>query len=278
MRGGNGPISAEHRNTRHKLVQSETKRSCGIIYGLPKLHKPDVPLRPILAAYNTPTYPLAKFLVPLLQPFTFNSYTLQNSYDFYKSITEFRADNNFFMSSFDITSLFTNIPVNETIQLLCEQIFHTDPYFQNFSRPDFKELLNLTCNESFFIFDGTAYQQRDGAQMGSPLGPTLANAFLCYHESNWLQNCPPDFKPIYYKRYVDDTCIFFRDPSHAPKFLEYLNSQHDNINFTLEIEINSSLPFLDLLITRDHNQKIQTSIYRKKTFSGLGMSFFSYPP
>ena len=248
------------------------------MYGLPKVHKPDVPLRPILAAYNTPTYPLAKFLVPLLQPFTFNSYTLQNSYDFYKSITEFRADNNFFMSSFDITSMFTNIPVNETIQLLCEQIFHTDPYFQNFSRSDFKELLQLTCNESFFIFDKIAYQQRDGAQMGSPLGPTLANAFLCYHERNWLQNCPPDFKPIYYKRYVDDTCIFFRDPSHAPKFLEYLNSQHDNINFTLELENNSSLPFLDLLITRDQNQTIQTTIYRKKTFSGLGMSFFSYTP
>ena len=41
--------------------------------------------------------------------------------------------------------------------------------------------------------------------MGSPLGPTLANIFLCFHEQIWLDNCPFEFKPVIYSRFVDDT-------------------------------------------------------------------------
>ena len=47
----------------------------------------------------------------------------------------------------------------------------------------------------------------DGVAMGSPLGPTLANAFLCHHEKKWLNDCPNNFKPGFYKRYVDDIFV-----------------------------------------------------------------------
>ena len=248
------------------------------MYGLPKIHKETTPLRPILAAYNTPTYPLAKFLIPILQPLTVNDYTLQNSYDFYNKISTFTFNGPMFMSSFDITSLFTNIPLDETINLICQNLFSTHDRFHNFSEIEFREFLNLTCRESFFIFGDSAYQQRDGVQMGSPLGPTLANAFLCHYETIWLNLCPPEFKPIFYKRYIDDTFIIFKEQSHATKFLEFLNNQHVNIKFTLETEHNKSIPFLDIKTFRDHNNKMHTSIYRKPTFSGLGMSFFSHTP
>ena len=56
--------------------------------------------------------------------------------------------------------------------------------------------------------------------MGSPLGPTLANIFLCYHESNWPKDCPKNLKPIYYKRYGDDIFVLFNKPEHAQFFLE----------------------------------------------------------
>ena len=63
--------------------------------------------------------------------------------------------------------------------------------------------------ESFFIFDGKFYEQCDGIAMGSPLGPTLANVFMCHFENIWLENCPSHFKPIVYRRFVDDTFLLF---------------------------------------------------------------------
>ena len=111
--------------------------------------------------------------------------------------------------------------------------------------------------------------------MGSPLGPTFANIFLCHHEQKWIDDRPSAFKPVLYKRYVDDTFVIFKETSHADQFLHYLNSKHNNIKFTMESEIDSQIPFLDLNIKKINNG-LSTSVYRKSTFSGLGTSFFSY--
>ena len=113
--------------------------------------------------------------------------------------------------------------------------------------------------------------------MGSPLGPTFANCFLSFHEEEWLDQCPLSFKPLYYRRYVDDTFLLFRDPLHIPKFQEYLNNKHKNIKFTVEHENEGKLPFLDVMLTRSDNT-ISTSIYRKPTFKGLGINFLSFFP
>ena len=69
---------------------------------------------------------------------------------------------------------------------------------------------------------------------------------MFYHEKNWLQNCPLDFKPLFYKRYIDDTFLPFTNEQHAHMFLRYLNNQHVNITFTLECEANNALSFLDV--------------------------------
>ena len=111
--------------------------------------------------------------------------------------------------------------------------------------------------------------------MGSPLGPTIANIFLCHWESIWLQDCPIHFKPILYRRYVDDTFLIFKKQSHSNLFLKYINHQHTNIKFTSEHQSDNQLAFLDLNVT-NNCPKLSTSIFRKQTFSGLGTSFFSY--
>ena len=113
--------------------------------------------------------------------------------------------------------------------------------------------------------------------MGSPLGPTLANIFLCFHEQIWLDNCPVEFKPVIYRRFVDDTFLLFRSKEHIEKFRLYLNCQHPNIKFTSEIEENNSISFLDIKINRDNNRFL-TSVYRKPTFSGVFTNFDSYIP
>ena len=63
-----------------------------------------------------------------------------------------------------------------------------------------------------------------------------------------MQECPASFnKPLYYRKYVDDTFLIFKDDTHIPLFLKYLNSKHKNIIFTHEIENNGSIPFLVVL-------------------------------
>ena len=251
--------------------------SPGTLYGLPKVHKTGVPLRPILAAYNTPSYNLSKYLVDKLNHLTTNEYTINNSYEFMKFITNNR-NNDCIMCSFDVKSLFTNIPLDETIDIILNQLTpNDDSTFNNFSRKQLKSTLELATKNSFFIFNQNLYKQLDGVAMGTPCGPTLANIFLGYYERKWLQECPIEFKPVTYRRYVDDTFLLFKNNNHIMNFLNYLNSQHNNIQFTCEIENENSLPFLDLNIKRTESGFV-TSIYRKDTFTGLGLHFLSFEP
>ena len=100
---------------------------------------------------------------------------------------------------------------------------------------------------------------------------------MSFHEQIWLNNCPSSFKPLLYRRYVDDCFLLFRSLDHVPLFLEYLNRQHPNISFTSDIENNGKLPFLDIDISRSHG-KFTTSVYRKPTFTGLFTNFHSFIP
>ena len=254
-----------------------TGSSFGILYGLPKVHKgAALPLRPILAAYNLPNFKLAKFMVPILSPLTTNSYTIQNSYNFSKEIVQ-SLDSHNYMVSYDIESLFTNIPLEETIDIILKKLFPTsNTFFHGFNRKNFKELLELAIYDSHFLFNDKLYKQIDGCAMGSPLGPILANIFMCSLESEFLESCPDSFKPSFYKRYVDDTFVTFQNEQQADNFLKFINSRHPNIKFTMEVENNKSLPFLDILVNRQEG--INTSVYRKKTYTGLGSSFYSFTP
>ena len=74
--------------------------------------------------------------------------------------------------------------------------------------------------------------------MGSPLGSTLNNVFMCHFENIWLENCQTQFKPVVYRRYVDDIFLLFHLTEHVEKFKRYLNKQHKDICFTSEEELN----------------------------------------
>ena len=148
--------------------------------------------------------------------------------------------------------------------------------FKGLDKSLFREMLKLSIYDSHFLFNGTLFKQVDGCAMGSPLGPVLANIFMNSLETEFLESCPTVFKPMIYKRYVDDTFAAFSNSSQANAFLDFINSKHPNINFTMELENNNSLPFLDVLVSK--NDVVTTSVYRKKTFTGLGCSFYSYTP
>ena len=168
------------------------------------------------------------------------------------------------MASFDVASLFINIPVDETIDIISNHLFANSVYFEGFDRSQFTKLLSLSVKNCNFIFNGRIYQQIDGMAMGSSLGPLFANIFMSFHEKSWLYNCPSSFKPLMYRRYVDDCFLLFKFSDHIPLFLSYLNRQYSNISFSSELEKDGKLPFLDVEITRS-NGRFFTSVYRKPT-------------
>ena len=245
----------------------------GVLYGLPKIHKQDIPLRPILAAYNTPNYKIAKYISHLITPYSLNQYALTNSASLIPHILS--QDSDLYMVSLDVTSLFTNVPLQATIQLILEKIFPNDnDLFHNFSKPDFRKFLELAVLDTNFIFNNTVYKQTDGVAMGSPLGPAFANIFMSWLETQILEQCPSSYKPIFYRRYVDDTFALFTNKASAELFLEFANSFHENVRFTMENETNNKLPFLDILIERTPSG-FATGVYRKPTFTGQGTNFYS---
>jgi hypothetical protein len=211
----------------------------------------------------------------LLKPFTTNQYTTKDSFAFATDIN--LQDSSLYMSSLDVDSLFTNIPLKETIKICSSLLFRDQPIVDGLMKEDFEELLTLATTESFILFNARYYQQIDGVAMGSPLGPTLANIFLCHKEEQWLNNCPLAFKPIYYRRYVDDIFVLLPHSGCLEDFRNYMSNQHQNINFSSEGEADGSLPFLDVFISR-HQSIFITSVYRKPTFSGVYTNFDSYIP
>ena len=249
----------------------------GIMYGLSKIHKPlvnDFPrLRPILSAINTGTYKWAKFFVPLLKPFTSNNYTVKDSFDFSKEITQ--QSSKLFMASLDVDSLFTNVPLNETIEICVNELFKSSQTVSGLKKQQVLEMLSLTTKENVILFDEKYCSQIDGVAMDSPLGPTLANIFLCHHETTWIKNCPKAFKPVYSKRYVDHISVLFEKPGQVSRFVNYMNKRHKNIKFSFETEKDNSFSFLNVKICREKD-KFTTNVFRKDTFSGIYTNFSSF--
>ena len=156
----------------------------GITYGNFKVHKQQVDgcpsFRLILSALQTPTYNLTKLLVPILNPLTKNEYTVKDSFQLAEEICE--QDPTLCMGSLDVDSLFTNIPLDETIDICVNQLFENTDTVEGFTKSELKQILCLATKECYFLFNGLLYKQTDDVAMGSSLGPFIANAFLSYHE------------------------------------------------------------------------------------------------
>ena len=133
------------------------------------------------------------------------------------------------------------------------------------SKSDFRNLLLMSTKGTVFYFNGHYYSQKDGVAMGSPLGPALANAFLCHHEASWLDECPLSYAPIFFVRYVDDIFVLIRSKEHITHLAAYFSSRHPNIKFTYEVEVDNTLAFLDVNVYRE-SDKFSSTVHRKNTF------------
>ena len=111
--------------------------------------------------------------------------------------------------------------------------------------------------------------------MGSPLAPVLANIFMGFYESKWLNEYNLN-KPRFYLRYVDDIPAAFNKEQDSLNFLNFLNKRHPNIKFTIEKQINHSIALLYVFISGINNQNLTLQTYHKSIYTGLLLNFKSF--
>ena len=231
------------------------------IYGTPKMHKfspsDSFPkLRPILSSIGTFNYNLACFPCDLLSPLVPVDYSCKDTFSFVSQIKNANLSKNFLVS-YDITSLFTNIPLQGTIDIAINLIFNHNPNL-NITRKELKKLFLFATSQTHFIFNRKFYNQINGVAMGFPLAPVLANIFIEFHESKWLNEYNLN-KPKFYLRYVDDILAAF-------------DNEQDSLNFLNNRHPNHSIAFLDVFISGINNQNLTVQTYHKSTYTGLSFT------
>ena len=165
--------------------------------------------------------------------------------------------------------------MNETINIAINTIFKRNPNLP-INRTDLKMLFSFATTQSHFLFNDFIYDQMDGVTMGSPLAPILANLFMGHHEKSWLENYK-DSKILIYRRYVDDIFCAFDNEHNVMLFFDFISAQHPNIKFTHEKQLSGELPIPDVLVDNSSNVCV-TSVFHKKTYTGLLTNFFSFTP
>ena len=151
------------------------------MYGLPKIHKEGTPLRPIVSTIGSPTYCLAKELTRILTPLVGNtSSNVKNSAEFSEMIRKMELDEKDRMVSFDVVSLFTRIDVDEALEILSSLLLSDDNLEDRTTIPaaDICHLTALCLKSTYFCYRDEFFEQTQGAAMGSPLSPVMANIFM----------------------------------------------------------------------------------------------------
>ncbi|CAI2736298.1 unnamed protein product [Schistosoma spindalis] len=179
------------------------------------------------------------------------------------------------MISLDVVSLFTNVPLMETIEFICKQISEKQI---NIGLPEdsLKELLLRCTLNVHFVINNTYYRQIDGIAMGSPLGPVLADLFLAMLENGPLNETIK--KLDLYCRYIDDTFIITDQNTSKEKLLEQFNSVHPAISFIGESEHDKKLNFFDVTLSRRCDGTLSRSVYRKSPSICQYIHFCSFTP
>ena len=261
-----------------QLKVSTTSTHPPLFYGSVKVHKENNPLRPIVSTIGSATYKISRFVSSVLRTYVkeADSYIV-NTRDFLDNLREIQIKDDEIMVSFDIKSLFTNVPTKEAT-IVINDLLKKDQNLQeksSLSADTINELLQLCLSVRNFQFRGEHFELTDGLAMGAPASPAIANIYMTSFEEKALDTWPKN-KPKAWYRFVDDVFSIIKQ-SDVKDFLDHLNSQHPSIKFTLEMEKDKKLPFMDVMVQRI-GEKLRTTVYRKPTHSGRYLNFNSNHP
>ena len=176
-------------------------------------------------------------------------YTVKDTFESVNKVQSLEINRGDILLSYDVTSLFTNVPLAKTFQILANKAFH-DNWFNknhelNLSRDQLIELLNTVTKNQLFQFNGNLYEQTNGVTMGSPLGPLLTNVCAplkinLIKMANCLTTCTCTIDDMWMTPLP--SCQIY----HQPEFFltPQTTATHQQSLLIIEVEWNALLPFI----------------------------------
>ena len=235
------------------------------LFGTAKTHKfestrditkHNIKFRPIIDQTGFYTYNASQVISEYLKPLCKNEFTINDTQQFPRDLSNLPPlEKDEEDVSYDVESLFTNIPVSETIDYIINQIYVHKKLKPICNKLIFRRLLIKLSTECKFTFDNKFYKQIDGCTMGGPLSVTFSDIFMVKMENEIVS----PLRPMFYRRYVDD--IFNRRKKDSEDILfNNLNNYHRKIKMTIEIQPSK---FLDTKLNCV-NGIYETMVYRKE--------------
>ena len=243
-------------------------------YGLPKIHKENLPFRIIVSSVNSPLHNLATFFHNVLTvSFDEPISHIRNSGKFVERMRDISLRHDDQLVSLDVVSLFTNIPLDLTIDIISHN-WNRISSNTSFSKEEFITGIKFILFSTYFKFGNKIYKQTFGSPMGSPISPIIASITMSEIERKALNLL--SFKPTFYYRYVDDIILAVPE-NELNSILNKFNSIHNRLQFTIEISTNGRINFLDTTLIKNNNV-ILFNWYQKPSYSGRYLNYFSQHP
>ena len=232
---------------KHKIKYLTQKKSSPptLKTGL-KLHKPDVPIRPVVNNMNAPSHKIAKRLLRILNKhLTLNNYyNVTNYTKLATDVTNLKINEKHKLITYEIKDLFVNIPIEETVTIT-KSILSKNNDTQITQR--IITLMRLVLSQKYFTFQNKMYQPEKGVSMGSPISSTVAEIFLQHLQDILIKEFLDTKNIIFYTRYVDDILIVYDTTRKQPDLINtYINQIHTDKQLNPTCGNNRCISFLDV--------------------------------
>ena len=233
-------------------------------YGLPKIHKPDTPLRHIVSSCGSDTYGVAKELTKILKPLVGKlPHHINSTHDFVEQVKQLSLEPGECLSTYDVSALFTSIQVYPALKVI-KDLLENDPTFKDRTVLPVKDVILLLefCLKTYFSFHNQFYEQVKGAAMGSHVSPIVANLHMGVLWAKCSQACTPSLA-------LAEVCgwhICHPEEVNKQDFLQHINSVDPAIQFTVENnKKDGAIPFLDTIVKPEAEGNLSITLYRKPT-------------
>jgi hypothetical protein len=235
----------------------------------------EVKFRPIVSCVKSPTYNLSKLLCMILRnSIEVEPHIIKNSFEFKEFIVSQKVPPNHKVISVDVVSLFTNLPIKLIVEII-ETNWDDIRCNTSFTKDRFIECIKFCQENCFLAFNNEFYQQKEGSGMGLPKSPPEADLVMEFITKLAIKKLP--FQVPFFKRYVDD-CVTIVPQDMVDRTVEILNSINESIKFTVEVEENNRIPFLDMMLVIKNDGSIETKWHQKPYASSRMLSYKSVHP
>jgi len=269
----------------------EAQNEKGIIYGLPKIHKKEVPIRPIISQVKSLTNRLHRYIQQLLKIGELQiPNIIKDTTDFINKLNTYIPEirEKTYLITLDVESLYTNIPIEWGIAAIIEHYTETlkcwccyDIDIKPIPPRLLKKSLEFALQNCFFTYNNNTYRQLHGLTMGGSSSVQAANIVMY----KFFQKFDADqrmkitnYNAWNHHRFIDDLFGIWNKPiTEFHEYFKQLNNFHKNFRFTLNFSL-TDIPFLDVKIIKSftfNNWTLKTTLYTKPTDKKLYLDFNS---